>query len=224
MHWSDGGAQSHSIVTPATATTSTANFSTQYLLTMKASPAGYGTVTASPASSDGYYNLGTQVQISATASAGDEFSSFSGNLTGTPDPQTLAMSAPASVTANFVPVPRFRVTMGHSRAFTKGENNALYSILVSDISSTATSGAITVSEALPAGMTLVSMAGAGWTCVAGGHTCTRSDSLSGGRSYPVVTVTVDIAASAQSPLVISVTVSGGGAASVTETTSVAIRE
>jgi hypothetical protein len=43
--WSDGGAMSHSILVGATATTYTATFTTQYQLTISASPAGDGTVT-----------------------------------------------------------------------------------------------------------------------------------------------------------------------------------
>ena len=223
LNWSDAGAQSHAIVVPATAATYTAAFRTQYLLTLNVSPSAYGTIAASPASADGYYNSGAQVQITATASAGREFSGFSGNLAGTADPQNLVLSAPASVTANFVPLPKFRIIMAHG-GFTKGETNAIYTITVSDVSSTATNGPVTVSESPQAGLTLVSMAGKGWTCVTGGHTCTRGDSLGGGASYPPITVTVDIAASAQSPLVNSVTVSGGGAAALTEAAAADVRK
>src|SRR5512138_3285369 len=41
--WSDGGGQSHTVVAPATTTTYTATFSTQYYLTMSATPSAGGT-------------------------------------------------------------------------------------------------------------------------------------------------------------------------------------
>jgi len=222
-NWSDGGAQSHAIVVPSAAAAYTATFRTQYLLTLSVSPAAYGTIAASPASADGYYDAGTQVQITATASAGHEFSGFRGNLSGRADPQNLVVSAPASVTANFVPPPKFRVTIAHG-GLTKGETNATYTITVSDVSSTPTAGPVTVGETPHAGLTLVSMAGPGWTCVPGGHTCTRGDWLGGGASYPPVTATVAVAGNASSPLVNSVTVSGGGAASITAISAADVRK
>ena len=110
--WSDGGAISHSITAPATTTTYTANFNTQFLLTLAASPAGGGTLTPSPASptGDGYYNSGTSVQVTAAPSASFLFGNFSGDLTGSTNPQTVAMSAPRSVTGNFVGVVTATVT------------------------------------------------------------------------------------------------------------------
>ena len=222
-NWSDGGAQSHSIVAPATATTYTAGFTTQYLLTTKVSPSGTGAIAASPSASDGYYGSGTTVRLTATPAGNHQFSAFTGDLTGSANPQSLVMSAPHTVTADFVPLPKFSLSLKHNGTFTKGESNATYTVTVEDISATATSGTVTVSEKLPPGMTLVSMAGTGWTCSPGGTTCTRSDSLGGESSYPAITVTVDIAANAGSPLVNLVSVSGGGAATVAATTSTDIR-
>jgi hypothetical protein len=69
---------------------------------------------------------------------------------------------------------------------------------------------VTVTETAPAGGTLVSMVGEGWTCIAGGNKCTRSDALAAGAAYPAVTVTVNVAAAAGSPLVNNVSVLGGG--------------
>jgi hypothetical protein len=100
-NWSDGGAISHTITAPAGAATYTANFTTQYLLTKTASPSSAGTVGASPSSPDGYYASGTSVQVSATANMEYIFSNWSGDLTGGANPQTVTMSAPKSVTANF---------------------------------------------------------------------------------------------------------------------------
>ncbi|MBI4892483.1 MAG: hypothetical protein HY821_17795, partial [Acidobacteria bacterium] len=95
--WSDGGAQSHTVTTPGAAATYTASFSTQYLLTTAASPAAGGTV--SPAS--GYVDAGTPAQVSAAANAGYQFTGFSGDLSGSANPQQVTMSGPKTVTANF---------------------------------------------------------------------------------------------------------------------------
>ncbi len=102
--WSDSGAETHTVAPTANATF-TASFATQFLLTTSVSPAGSGTITANPASSGGYYNSGASVQLTASAAAGFTFTGFSGKLTGTTNPQSLTMSAPFSVTADFAAPP-----------------------------------------------------------------------------------------------------------------------
>jgi uncharacterized Fe-S cluster protein YjdI len=74
---------------------------TQYLLTTGVSPAGGGSIGASPASAGGYYNSGTQVQLTATAAAGCTFLNWTGALTGAVNPQAVTMSSAQTVTANF---------------------------------------------------------------------------------------------------------------------------
>src|SRR5208282_5875557 len=98
--WSDGGAISHSITVPSTATTYTASFATQYQLTTAANPSNGGTVT--PLSGN-FYNSGTVVPLTATANSGFNFSSWTGNVaSSTSASTTITMSGPQSVTANFV--------------------------------------------------------------------------------------------------------------------------
>lgn len=58
----------------------------------------------------------------------------------------------------------------------------------------------------------MSLSGTGWTCPAGVVTCTRADALSGGSSYPAITVTVNVASNAPSQVTNQATVSGGGSA------------
>ena len=92
------------------------------------------------------------------------------------------------------------VASAHSGSFVQGQNGAAYTVMVSNAPGPATSGTVTVTDTLPSGLTLVSMtgaAGSGWTCT--GNTCTRSDALAGGTSYPAITVTVNVAANAASP-------------------------
>jgi sugar lactone lactonase YvrE len=98
--WSDGGSQSHTVTAPAFGASFTATFTAQYLLTLNADPA-MGAIGASPASPDGFYDAGTTVQLTATAADGFQFVSFSGDLTGSANPQPLLMSASRTVTASF---------------------------------------------------------------------------------------------------------------------------
>ena len=100
-----------------------------------------------------------------------------------------------------------RVACTHTGNFTQGQNGS-YTVTVTNASTLPTSGTVTVSDILPTGLTLVSMAGAGWTCT--GTTCIRSDSLNAGLAYPAITVTVKVAAGAASPQQNTVTATGGG--------------
>ena len=100
-NWSDGGAQTHTISAPAAGGTFSASFSTQYALTVSINPAGSGTVSATPASADGYYNAGTSVSLAATAAGGYAFAGWSGGLTGGATPQSVAMNGARTITASF---------------------------------------------------------------------------------------------------------------------------
>lgn len=114
------------------------------------------------------------------------------------------------------------ISVTHAGAFTRGQN-ATYTITVSNAANaSATNGAVTVSEAVPAGLTLgaMGMSGNGWGCQNG--SCTRSDPLAGGSSYGVITVTVTVTDSATSPLVNNVAVSGGASASSSASDSTTI--
>jgi uncharacterized repeat protein (TIGR01451 family) len=111
--------------------------------------------------------------------------------------------------------PLLSIAMQHAGSFLQGQQGAQYTVMVSNASGAAsTNGTVTVTETLPSGLALASMAGAGWTCPGTATTnCTRSDALSGGASYPPITVLVNVAANASSPKVNMVIVSGGGSAS-----------
>ncbi len=118
-----------------------------------------------------------------------------------------ADSGPVTLTT----VPSLSITKSHTGNFSQGQQGANYVVIVSNAGSAApTSGTVTVTETLPSGLTLVSMAGSSWTCAS--TTCTRSDALAGGTSYAAITVTVNVTATATSPQVNQVSVSGGGSA------------
>jgi large repetitive protein len=80
----------------------TINPAVQYLLTTAASPASGGSVSVTPSSSKGSYNSGTSVQLTALAAPNYTFSGWSGDLSGSANPQTLVMDSPHSVTAIFL--------------------------------------------------------------------------------------------------------------------------
>ncbi len=62
---------------------------------------GPGTVAASPADTGNGYATGTVVQLTATPNSGSTFSGFSGDLTGTTNPQSITVNAAKNVTATF---------------------------------------------------------------------------------------------------------------------------
>ena len=113
----------------------------------------------------------------------------------------------------------FYIVKSHAGSFSRGQSGATYDIAVANLGSGATSGTVTVVDTLPAGLTATAMAGSGWSCTLATLTCTRSDALPSGGSYPVIVLTVDVWTSAPPSLVNIATVSGGGAIPAARTTS-----
>jgi hypothetical protein len=97
-NWSGGGAISHSVA-PTTNTTYTANFNTQYFLTMNHNTGG----AVTPGS--GWKASGATISITATPSTGYSFGSWSGTGTGsfngTTNPTSVTMGGPITETASF---------------------------------------------------------------------------------------------------------------------------
>jgi len=97
-NWSGGGAISHTVA-PTTNKTYTANFTTQYFLTMTHGTGG----TVSPTSS--WRNSGAAISISAKPAAGYSFtnwtSSGTGSFSGTNNPASITMGGPITETATF---------------------------------------------------------------------------------------------------------------------------
>jgi uncharacterized repeat protein (TIGR01451 family) len=117
--------------------------------------------------------------------------------------------------------PVLSVTKTHTGSFTLGQAGATYSVVVSNAANAgATSDTVTLSEVIPNGLTLQSMSGTGWSCTAN-STCTRSDTLSGGTSYPPITVAVSVGTDGPSQVTNQVTLTGGGQALATAATDAA---
>jgi uncharacterized repeat protein (TIGR01451 family) len=142
----------------------------------------------------------------------------------TPQINSVSVSGGGSASANTtnsttILAPALAITKAHTGSFALGQQNAVYTVTVSNgASAGTTSGTVTVTDTVPAGETLVSMAGTGWTCTTL-PSCTRNDALLGGASYPAITVTVNVAANASSPQVNSVGVTGGGSPTANTTDS-----
>lgn len=101
LSWSDNGTLIHDIATPPSDTTYTASFLAQHRLTVSTAPQASGGIITTPPTVDGYYDSGAVVQLTATPLAGFAFNSWSGSLSGTANPQSITMNAPAAVTAVF---------------------------------------------------------------------------------------------------------------------------
>ncbi len=86
---------------------------------------------------------------------------------------------------------------------------ASYTITVSNTGEMATSGEVTLTDILPAGLTATDFSGDGWTTDLSTLTATRSDVLNSGQSYPVLTLTVDVALDTPESVENRVEVSGG---------------
>ncbi|HYB60728.1 MAG TPA: hypothetical protein VEH50_04535 [Methylomirabilota bacterium] len=88
--------------------------------------------------------------------------------------------------------------------------NATYSITVSNaVGSAATSGTVTVTDP-PTNLTVTAISGPSWTCILATLTCTRSDPLSGGSSYSIITVVGTVTGTAGQAISIPITIAGGG--------------
>jgi uncharacterized repeat protein (TIGR01451 family) len=133
--------------------------------------------------------------------------SVSSNTTFDPDSSDNSSSVTSPVT---VPTD-LTIAKSHAGNFTRGTTGS-YSLTVTNAGGTATSGTVTVSDTLPAGLSYSSAAGTGWTCGVAGQaiTCTRSDALAAGASYPAITVVVNVLQTAGSSLTNTAAVSGGG--------------
>lgn len=84
-------------------------FGTTYNLTTTASPTAGGSIALSP--SGGSYSSGTTVTATAVANSGYTFSGWSGALTGSANPGTIAMNANKTLTATFTPITTYALTI-----------------------------------------------------------------------------------------------------------------
>lgn len=107
--------------------------------------------------------------------------------------------------------PPLGVTKSDSGNFVQGRTGVTYTIAgMTNNGNVATTATVTVADTLPAGITATAMSGTGWACTLATTTCTRSDALAAGASYPSITLTVNVANNAPALVVNSVTISEAG--------------
>lgn len=142
----------------------------------------------------------------------------------------LALLAPMSSASSATAGPDLTLSVGHSpNAFQRANppNETLYggtlTLTITNSGAASTDGtAVTVNDTLPAGLRAlvnnpgfhagpVAASGPGWACTGSAtSSCTRSDVLAPGDSYPPITITVSVANTAAALLTNSASVAGGG--------------
>lgn len=107
------------------------------------------------------------------------------------------------------PVADLSINKFHSGDFTVGQQES-YTLRVNNNGPNDASGAITVTDTLPAGLTFVSGTGTGWSCSAAGQdvTCTHPGPLVNGAALPDLELAVDVAASAAPSVTNTASVTG----------------
>lgn len=148
------------------------------------------------------------------------------NVSGVQQLSATISAAGDAIAANSASVDRFNIAFGpdlvvqktHFGDFAQGQNGATYLVRVTNAGTQPASGTVSLTDTLPQGLALVSMAGTGWTC--NGPACTRQDALPPDQTYPQITVTVNVAADAAASLVNSATVSGGGDTDASNNTAI----
>ncbi|MFF1396839.1 hypothetical protein ACFVZD_23915 [Streptomyces sp. NPDC058287] len=114
--------------------------------------------------------------------------------------------------------PALSINKSHTGSFTQGGTGS-YAIGVSNAASAGpTTGTVTVTDTLPAGVTPTGASGTGWGCGVSGQTvtCTRSDALAAGASYPTITVATNVTTAAACTFTNTASVSGGGSSSASD--------
>ena len=134
------------------------------------------------------------------------------NTTGTVTSSNAGSGNQATAAIDVV-APDLAITKTHTGNFNRNQTGATYTITVSNVGFGPTSGTVTVTDTLPnVQNTLVATAisGTGWSCTLGTLTCTRSDALASGSSYPAITLTVNVPQNIQANVTNTAAVSGGG--------------
>ncbi len=144
-----------------------------------------------------------QIEVSVVASSAGNYTN---TLAAGAVTSAIAGSNPSPTTAFFAAQsPDLAIVKLHGLNFFQGQTGGTFTLKITNVGISNSTGAVTVTDVVPAGMTLVSMSGTNWTC--SGNACSRSDALVSGASYEEILVTVNIANTAGSSLVNQASVS-----------------
>jgi uncharacterized repeat protein (TIGR01451 family) len=154
-------------------------------------------------------NLIIRATYNATGNALTNLASVSSNIADPNNANNVASVAISNAG------PDLALTKSHVGNFTVGSQGT-FSLRVSNIGGSPTTGTVTLTDTLPAGLTPEPASGAfnnnGWNCNVTGQvvSCTRADVLAPAASYPTLIVTVQVLASAPASVSNTASVSGGG--------------
>lgn len=119
---------------------------------------------------------------------------------------TVGMGDMASALA-----PDLTITKTHTGNFTQGQTGATYTVTVSNSGNLLTTGTVSVTDAVPSGLTPTAASGTGWTCSIAGQdvTCSSSTSIAVGATAPAITLTVNVSPTVPASVTNTASVSGG---------------
>jgi uncharacterized repeat protein (TIGR01451 family) len=130
-----------------------------------------------------------QVAVATSAPLGSLTNTATVTGGGDTNPANNSDSATVTVTV----APDLTITKSHDGEFSPGQVGAAYTILVSNVSTVVHTGLVVVGDILPSGVTATGISGTGWSCSLATLRCSRNDNLAAGASYPLITVTVNVA-------------------------------
>ncbi|MFD9000867.1 hypothetical protein ACFV0T_07830 [Streptomyces sp. NPDC059582] len=165
----------------------------------------------------GSFTVEVTVDVSATAPCSVTNTAVTFDLLGASD----EADDPTTITGegcNPAGDPALSINKSHTGSFTQGGTGA-YTIDVSNAATAGpTTGTVTVTDTLPAGVTPTGASGTGWDCSVSGQTvtCTRTDALAAGASYPTITVATNVTTAAACTFTNTASVSGGGSPSASD--------
>jgi len=190
VSWTDGGSQNHVYTVPGSSQTVTANYKTQYYLTVQVDSSGGGVVSPS----SGWRDAGSSVTIQATPASGYIFSSWSGSgsgsYSGTSNPVSIAMNGPITETASFLALSfDFSVSfVGETGPITVTQGGSGSNVITVTLVSGPTQAVSLSASGLPSGAT------ASFSPASGNPTFTSTCTITTSSSTPTGSYTITVSA------------------------------
>ena len=150
----------------------------------------YGSLNLTLAFGNGDGTFQQGVMLPTTGTGNIVLGDFNGD--GKPDFAISDRSANVVSILSGAQLSGLSIASTHTGPFYAGQSGATYQLTVGNPEFESPSGTVSVTDTLPAGLTATAIGGNGWTCVLRTLTCTRSDALLSGLSYPPIILTVNV--------------------------------